>query len=116
MIFPDFLAKPIFHILYLIERRSDGATQPPIRRKIQPVADEQRIAFDHLLDAALRNGISALIHYSLPYPKADFLNYICDWRGFVAHGFPIHELETLGGVSTLFGIGQGETRSYCGCQ
>jgi len=95
MVLPDFLAKPIFHIIYLVNRRSDGAKTPPIRRRVQPVADEKRLAFDHLLDSALSNGNNTLIDYNLPYPKADFLNYICDWRGFVAHGSPLHELDTL---------------------
>jgi hypothetical protein len=92
---PDFLAKPIFHIIYLINRRVEGATHPPIQRRVQPVSDKQRLAFDHLLDTALSNGNHTFIDYNLPYPKADFLNYICDWRGFVAHGSPMQELDTL---------------------
>ncbi len=95
MVLPDFLARPIFHVIYLMNRRAGGATIPPIRRKVKPVSDEQRLAFDDLLNAALSEGNNALIDYDLPHPKADFLNYICDWRGFVVHGSPMHELETL---------------------
>ena len=95
MVLPDFLSKPVFHIIYFIMRRAAGATIPPIRRKIKPVTDEQRLAFDQLLDAALSSGGNPLIDYVLPYPKADFLNYICDWRGFVVHGSPMHELQML---------------------
>jgi hypothetical protein len=92
---PGFLAKPIFHILYTIDRRREGATVPPIRRKVQPVPDEQRVAFDKVIDSALKDGPNTPIDYKLPFHKAIFLNYICDWRGFVAHGSPLHDLEKL---------------------
>jgi len=95
MALPDFLAKPIFHVIYTINRRQEGATHSPIRRKVQPVSDEQRRAFDNVIDSALSKGTNMLIDYSLPYPKADFLNYICDWRGFVAHGSPLRDLDAL---------------------
>lgn len=95
MALPDFLSKPIFHVVYLINRRQEGATIPPIRRWVKPVPAERCLAFDQTIDVALAKGHNTLIDYNLPYPKADFLNYICDWRGLVAHGSPLHELEKL---------------------
>lgn len=72
-----------------------GARIPPIRRMVKPVDEKQCLAFDHLFDSSLQNGSNAPIYYNLPYPKSDFLNYICDWRGFIAHGSPLHDLEIL---------------------
>jgi hypothetical protein len=92
---PHFLAKPVFHVIYLINRRKEGATVPPIRRVIRPVDEKQRIAFDYLFDSAQQSGPNTLIDYNLPYPKSDFLNYLCDWRGLVVHGSPMHDLDTL---------------------
>lgn len=91
---PHLLARPIFHVLYSIERRKEGGT-PPIRRIIRPVEEEQRLAFDHLVDSAQQSGPNTLIDYNLPYPKSDFLNYLCDWRGYVLHGSPVHDLDVL---------------------
>lgn len=92
---PDYLARPIFQVIHRINRRMNGASIPPIRRVVRQVDESQRIAFDHLFDSALQSGPNDLIHYSLPHPKSDFLNYLCDWRGYVAHGSPIHDLEAL---------------------
>lgn len=92
---PHVLASPIFHIIYLIQRRRDGATTGPIRRRILPVTEERRIAFDSLFDSARQQGPNMLIEYGLPYPKSDFLNYLCDWRGCAMHGSPLHDLEIL---------------------
>jgi hypothetical protein len=92
---PHFLARPIFHVVYLINRRNEGATTPPIRRKVRLPDEEQRLAFDRLFDSALHQGPNILIDYNLPYPRSDFLNYLCDWRGFVMHGSPLHDLDEL---------------------
>lgn len=92
---PGFLAKPIFHIIYAVMRRKEGATIPPIRRMVAPVDATRKQAFDILLDTALVGNSSKPIRYNLAYPKADFLNYICDWRKFVVHGSPLDDLETL---------------------
>jgi len=92
---PHVLAKPVFHIFYLINRRLEGSTTPPIRRAIHPVQAEQRFAFDQLLDAVQQRGPNTLIDYNLPYPKSDFLNYLCDWRGFVLHGSNMPDLNVL---------------------
>jgi len=95
MPFPGFLAKPIFHVIYTYMRRKEGATFPPIRRNVALVEDVRKQPFDILLDTALAGDPRKPIHYNLKYPKADFLNYICDWRGFVMHGSPSHDLQTL---------------------
>lgn len=95
MAFPDFISKPVFHVIYNIMRKQEGATIPPIRRVIQPLMEEKRLAFDVLLDSALQSGLDTPITYNLPYPKADFLNYACDWRGFVAHGSILKDLQML---------------------
>ena len=92
---PGFLAKPIFHVVYSYMRRKEGAAIPPIRRKVMLLDDARKRAFDALLDAALVGNPRLPIYYNLPYPKAEFLNYVCDWRGFVLHGSPLHDLETL---------------------
>jgi len=92
---PSFLAKPIFHVIYTYMRRKDGATFPPIRRKVTPVEVARKQEFDILLDTTLAGDPRKPIHYNLAYPKAEFLNYICDWRGFVMHGSPSHDLQTL---------------------
>jgi hypothetical protein len=52
-------------------------------------------AFDILLDTALVGDPRKPILYNLAYPKAEFLNYICDWRGFVLHGSILHDLDLL---------------------
>jgi len=92
---PDFLAKPIFHLVYEQWRRQRGTPNPPAIRHVRPLDETQRLAFDALFDSALQSGPNTQIVYNLPYPKADFLNYLCDWRGFVAHGSPMHDLEML---------------------
>jgi hypothetical protein len=48
-----------------------------------------------LLDSTLVKGPNTKVDYHLPYPKVDFLNYICDWRGYVAHGSPLQDFITL---------------------
>lgn len=92
---PHFLAIPIFQTIYTIQRRREGATIGPIRRRILPVPEERRIAFDRLFDSARERGPGTLIDYDLSYPKSDFLNYLCDWRGFTMHGSPLHDLDVL---------------------
>jgi len=92
---PNFLAKPIFHLIYAFMRRKEGATLSPIRRKVMQVDETRKQAFDLLLDSALIGNPRVPISYNLTYPKAEFLNYICDWRGYVMHGSPMSDLVTL---------------------
>jgi hypothetical protein len=90
---PSFIAQPLVYLLYRIERRNSPI--PPIRRVIHPFSADERSAFNGLLDSTVRLGPNQLIDYQLPYPKADFLNYLCDWRGYVAHGSPLLDLPIL---------------------
>lgn len=92
---PDVLAKPIFHLIYTATRRKQGAKYPLIRRKVTPVNDVRKQAFDDLLEKALTGDPRLPMDYNLSFPKSDFLNYICDWRGFVVHGSPLHDLAVL---------------------
>ncbi len=95
MLLPSFLAKPIFHLIYTFMRLKEGATIVPIRRKVVEVDETRKQVFDMLLDSALIGNPRVPISYNLSYPKAEFLNYICDWRGFVVHGSSLPDLETL---------------------
>jgi hypothetical protein len=90
---PTSIAQPLFYLLYRIERRNTPI--PPIRRVIRPYSADEQLAFDGLLDSTLMLGLNQLIDYQLPYPKTDFLNYLYDWRGYVAHGTPLQELPIL---------------------
>ncbi len=90
---PSFIARPLFNLLYRIDRRASPI--PPIRRVVQPFSPEEQTAFDKLLDSALSAGPNSPIDYRLPYPRLDFLNYICDWRGYVAHGSILPDLTLL---------------------
>jgi hypothetical protein len=90
---PSIIAQPLVYLLYRIERRKSPI--PPIKRVIHPLPADEQLAFDNLLDSTMRLGPNRLIDYRLPYPKSDFLNYICDWRGYVAHGSPIKDLTIL---------------------
>jgi hypothetical protein len=92
---PHFIARPVFHLIYVFRRRKDGATIPPIRRAVRLPEEQRRLAFDSLFDSTLQKSRNALIDYRLPYPRSEFLNYLCDWRGFVVHGSPLHDLEEL---------------------
>ena len=92
---PGLLAKPIFHLIYTFMRRKEGATLAPIRRKVTLVDETHKRAFDYLLDGALIGNPRVPISYNLSYPKSEFLNYICDWRGFVVHGSPLNDLAIL---------------------
>ena len=90
---PALIAQPLFHLVYRIVRRS--APIPPIRRVVRRYPKEMQVAFDELLESALKQAPNRLIEYDLPYPKADFLNYTCDWRGLVAHGSIFPDLDVL---------------------
>lgn len=76
-------------------RHREGAKSPLIRRKVTAVDGDRKQMFDELLEKALSGDSHVPIAYDLPYPKHEFLNYICDWRGFVVHGSPLHDLEVL---------------------
>lgn len=67
----------------------------PIRRVVRPVDEQQRLTFDALFDSAQQSGPNTLIEYKLLFPKSDFLNYLCDWRGLVLHGSQQPDLDVL---------------------
>lgn len=92
---PESLSKPIFNVIYNLIRLGNGLRTPMLRRAVQPPAEEKRAAFDQLIETAIESGSDLPIRYDLPYPKVEFLNYICDWRGLVTHGSPMCELKTL---------------------
>jgi hypothetical protein len=90
---PSFITQPLVYLLYRIERHKSPI--PPIKRGIHPYSLDEQSAFDDLLDSTVRLGSNQLIDYQLPYPKADFLNYLCDWRGYIAHGSTFQDLPIL---------------------
>ena len=92
---PDILAKPIFHLIYLLNCRMEGAKMAPILHKVMPVDDIRRQAFDQLLEKVLAGDSRVPMEYDLSFPKSEFLNYIYDWRGYVLHSSPLHDLEVL---------------------
>jgi hypothetical protein len=93
MSLPSLIARPLFYLLYRFERRKSPI--PPIRRDVQTLPPDKQAQFDDLLDSSIKSGINHLIDYQLAYPKVDFLNYVCDWRGFVAHGSLAQDLSLL---------------------
>jgi len=66
-----------------------------IKRSLGPVDADRRAAFEDQLDRSLRQGSNAAIRYDLPYPKYEFLNYLCDEKGLVGHGSSMSDLITL---------------------
>jgi hypothetical protein len=90
---PGTIGRPLFDLLYRQTRGSLAIS--PLRRTVRQVSAENQQAFDDLVKAALINGGRGQIDYQLPYPKSDFLNYLCDWKGYVAHGSPLMNLERL---------------------
>ena len=83
---PEFLALPLFKRVYPLLRRREGSPIPPIQRRISQVDLKASYAFNRIFNASLLYQLHCPIEYDLPYPKLDFLNYLCDWRGLVAHG------------------------------
>jgi hypothetical protein len=92
---PNFLARPIFHLIFPLINITQRGPFPPLIRAVRPMDETRRQAFDYLLDAAFTQGPNEFIPYNLPYPKAEFLCYACDWRGLVAHGSPMDDLATI---------------------
>src|SRR5690606_25645854 len=56
-------------------------TRPPLAANSEAVA-----AFDALYDAAVAAGPSAVIDYTLPWPRWQFIAHVADTRGVVVHG------------------------------
>jgi hypothetical protein len=73
-----------------------------------PVDADIAYEFNRLFNASLIHQAERPIEYSLPYPKIDFLNFLCDSRALVAHGTNLPDLKVLepirlGSDSTEFG-------------
>jgi hypothetical protein len=92
---PEFLALPLFRLVYPRVRKSEGSPVPPIRRCVKLTNADAAYEFNRLFNSALLYQTKQPIEYNLPYPKIDFLNYLCDARGLVAHGSNNQDLEVL---------------------
>jgi hypothetical protein len=92
---PEFLTLPLFRWIYPLVRKSEGGPVPPIRRRVELVDPDAAYVFNRLFNASLLYQAKRPIEYNLPYPKIDFLNYLCDVRGLVAHGSSAPDLEML---------------------
>jgi hypothetical protein len=92
---PEFLAMPLFRRIYPYVRRTEGSLIAPVHRQVLPCDPAAAYEFNRLLNASLLFKAERPIEYNLPYPKTDFLNYMCDWRGLVAHGTYLQGLRLL---------------------
>ena len=96
MPFPSSILVPLIH--WQIRRMNRGfpTQHSPFRRTRTAPNVQRREAFEDLWQSTLARGVpNALIDYHLPYPKIDFLHYLCDDLGYVAHGSPRADLEVL---------------------
>ncbi|MBM3150964.1 MAG: hypothetical protein FJZ96_01960 [Chloroflexi bacterium] len=92
---PEFIALPLFRRIYPLVRKSEGSLAPSVRRRVVPVDPQAAYEFNRLFNASLPLQAKQSIENDLPYPKLDFLNHLCDWRGLVAHGTNRPDLEVL---------------------
>lgn len=92
---PGFIALPLFRRIYPHVRKSEGSPVAPICRRVTSVDPAAAYAFNRLFNASLLFQARQPIEYDLPYPKLEFLNYLCDWRGLVAHGTQMPDLQVL---------------------
>jgi hypothetical protein len=92
---PELIANPLFRRIYPSIRKSEGSPVTPICRRVTQVDPKIAFEFTQVFNASLVNHAKRPIEYNLPYPKIDFLNYLCDWRGLVVHGTSIPDLEVL---------------------
>lgn len=92
---PFLIGKPLFRSIYPHFRRMQGSPVAPFCRRVTKVDPDAAFAFNRLYNQCLLRGPHRLITYDLPYPKIEFLNFLCDWRGIVAHGSPIPALKIL---------------------
>jgi hypothetical protein len=92
---PEFLALPLFRLIYPYVRKSEGSPVPPIHRRVKLINADAAYEFNRLFNSALLYDAKRPIEYNLPYPKIDFLNYLCDSRGLVVHGTSAPDLDML---------------------
>lgn len=105
---PEVISTPLFRRIYPFVRESEGSPVPPICRRVALVDPKIAYEFNRVFKGSLAYRAKQPIEYDFPYPKIDFLNYLCDWRGMVAHGTNIPDLTLLqpirkGTDSTEFG-------------
>ncbi len=75
--------------------RKMGSRVPPVRRKKALPEPVRRAAFDRLWQQTLAGAPNPLIDYNLPFPRMEFLNYLCDHLGLAAHGSQLPDLQML---------------------
>ena len=85
----------LFEILYRLNRFVQSRQVSLIKRRRTEYTSLQVAAFDHLWQETLASGVNARIEYDLPYPKIDFLHYLCDHLGYAVHGTNNLELQVL---------------------
>jgi hypothetical protein len=105
---PEIIATPLFRNIYPSVRKSEGSPVSPICRCIAQVGPNIAFEFNQVFNTSLEYLAERPIEYNLPYPKVDFLNYLCNWRGLVVHGTSIPDLKVLQSIrqstdSTEFG-------------
>lgn len=100
-------------MIYRMNRRMYFAS--PLKRVVRAVPHVKRAAFDQVLDASLGRSPFASIDYRLPYPKAEFLNYVCDWKGYAVHGSPLTDLPFLSPVRRSVDITEFGNRQQVFC-
>jgi HEAT repeat protein len=52
-------------------------------------------AFEALYNSTIANGSGEVITYTLPYPKYEFLHYLCHQKGIMVHGSNRADIEIL---------------------
>lgn len=92
---PNFIGKPLFEVGFRGYRRRRTQKKEILMRKPTVIAQETQQAFDALLQSGFDQGVDEFIDYDLPHPKIDFLNYVCDQRGYVLHGSKLADLREL---------------------
>lgn len=92
---PEFIATPLFRRIYPSVRKKEGSPVPPICRRVRLMDPKISFEFNRLFNTYLLHQAKRPIEYDLPYPKIDFINYLCDWRGLVAHGSNLPDLTLL---------------------
>lgn len=92
---PISITKPIFNMVFGGFRRRRTKKATFLTRTPNAIDVDAQKAFDALLQSGLDRGVDDFIDYDLDYPKIDFLNYLCDRRGYVVHGSKLADLREL---------------------
>lgn len=67
----------------------------PIVREVHPPPASRRAHYDAIADDLLHGETCGELPMPDDWPKSELLTYLCDFRGFVAHGSNTGGLETL---------------------